>query len=286
VVLGEVDGWHDFWTVNGGHVRRRQYLSLMPSTPLVAVMQQHDFHGPTMAVTAMCASGNAAALTAKLWLDAGVASDVVVVATDISARPENMRAFVELGAAVVDAPALDVCRPFQEGSRGFIGGEASIAFVMSSGGAPYLRLAGGAMTNDGFHPIAIQPDLTQVRRAFDGALTDAGVSPLDVVYVNAHGTGTAQCDAAEAHILDTVFTEAVGIYSTKPLTGHCQAASSAIELAATCMAYETGIIPASPRVAPGHPRLLDGPTLRQPGITVKSSIGMGGHNAVVVLTEP
>ena len=86
-------------------------------------------------------------------------------------------------------------------------------------------------------------------------------------------------------MLDTLFGEAEGIFSVKPLTGHCQAASSAVEIAAACMAFESGVIPAPRPVAPGHPRLLGGPTPRKPGIMLKSSIGMGGHNSVIVLDD-
>ena len=107
----------------------------------------------------------------------------------------------------------------------------------------------------------------------------------DVKYLNAHGPGTAQCDAAEAAMLDSMFAEAEGIFSVKPLTGHCQAASSAVEIAAACLAFESGTIPAPRPVAPGHPRLLAGPTPRKPGIMLKSSIGMGGHNSVIALDD-
>jgi 3-oxoacyl-[acyl-carrier-protein] synthase II len=286
IVLGEVDLWHDFWMVHDAKLSRRDYLQLMPSTPLSLLMQRHDWHGPTMGVTAMCASGNAALITAKMWIDAGIVDDVIVVATDVSARPQNMKHFVDLGVAFVDIPALDACRPFQEGSRGFPAGEASVAYVVSNTtGAPYLRVAGGAMNQDGFHVVSINPDHKQIRRCFDDAIKSAGISPLDVTYLNAHGPGTVQCDTAEAEMLDTLLTEAVGVYSMKPLTGHCQGAASAVELTATCLAYDTGVIPAPPQVSTAHPRLITGPTLRQPGITLKSSIGMGGYNSVVVLAE-
>lgn len=286
VVLGEVDLWHDFWLERNASVSRRDYLQLMPSTPLSLLMQRHGWHGPTMGVTAMCASGNAALLTAKMWIDAGIVDDVVVIATDVSALPQNIKHFVDLGVAVADIPALEACRPFQEGSRGFPAGEASVAYVVSkTTGGPYLRVAGGAMNHDGFHVVSINPDHAQIRRCFDDAITNAGISPTDVAYLNAHGPGTVQCDAAEAEMLDTLLTEAVGVYSFKPLAGHCQGAASAVELAGTCLAYDTGIIPAPPQVAAGHPRLITGSQLRQPGITLKSSIGMGGHNSVVVLAE-
>jgi 3-oxoacyl-[acyl-carrier-protein] synthase II len=75
------------------------------------------------------------------------------------------------------------------------------------------------------------------------------------------------------------------VFSVKPLVGHCQAAASLVEMAATCLGYENGIIPATKQVAKGHPRLLDGPTLRRDGLTLKSSIGMGGHNSAVILAN-
>ncbi|HEV7526893.1 MAG TPA: beta-ketoacyl synthase N-terminal-like domain-containing protein [Acidimicrobiia bacterium] len=286
IVLGEVDVWREFYMERDRRLSKREYLQLMPSTILSTQMQRHDFHGPAMSVTAMCASGNAAMLTAKMWLDAGVVTDVVVVATDISGTTDNIRHFVDLGVLFVDRPPFEACRPFQNDSKGFLLGEASVAFVVSRQPEPaYLKMLGGAMTHDGFHVVSIDPQYKEIRRCFELALDDAGIDRGDVKYLNAHGPGTAQCDAAESGILDTMFEEAEGIFSVKPLTGHCQAASSAVEIAAACMAFETGLIPAPRPVAPGHPRLLGGPTPRKPGIMLKSSIGMGGHNAVIALDD-
>ncbi len=138
-------------------------------------------------------------LTAKQWIDSGMATDVIVVATDISATPENVRPFVDLGVCVADRAPLDGCRPFQEGSGGFIVGEASVAMVLSSsprGG--YAGVLGGAMTQDAHHVISIDPTLAQLRRCWTTALNNAGVDARDVAYLNAHGPGTRQCDTAEA----------------------------------------------------------------------------------------
>ena len=286
IVLGEVDLWREFYMERDRDVSRAEYLQLMPSTVLSMQMQRHGFHGPSMAVSAMCASGNAAMLTAKSWLDSGVATDVIVVATDVSGTTDNIRHFVKLGVLFVDTPPFDACRPFQTGSKGFLLGEASIAFVVSRQPEPaYLRMLGGAMTHDGFHVVSIDPSHEQIRRCFELALTDAGVDRDEVKYLNAHGPGTVQCDGAESEMLDSMFEEAEGIFSVKPLTGHCQAAASAVELAASCLAFDTGSIPAPRQVAPGHARLLHGLTPRKPGIMLKSSIGMGGHNSVIVLDE-
>lgn len=286
VVLGEVDLTQEFYAERQ-QLKAREYLSLMPSTPMSLVMQEFGFHGPAMAVSAMCASGNAGILTAKAWLDAGIVDDVVFVATDLSVTPAHVQHFVKLGVAVVDTDPLDACRPFQEGSRGFPAGEASVAFVLSrTGRRPYAYTLGGAMSHDAHHVTSIDMSLEHVRDCFTGALDSAGVAASDVRYLNAHGPGTKQCDQAEATILEEMFTPETGVYSVKPLAGHCQGATSAVELAAGALAYDRGYIPAAPIVAEAHPQLLNGRTPVEDGLTVKSSLGMGGHNSVVVLAPP
>jgi 3-oxoacyl-[acyl-carrier-protein] synthase II len=287
VVLGEVDLWRDFYVTHGGRRPVRDYLALMPSTPMSTLMQEYGFHGPAMNVSAMCASGNAGLLTAKAWLDAGIVDDVVFVATDLSATPENVLHFAELGVAVIDTEPLDACRPFQEGSRGFIMGEASVAMVLSRAATgPYARALGGAMSHDAHHVTSIDPRLTEVTACFREALVNAGADARAVRYLNAHGPGTAQCDRAESTVLEELFPPHAGVYSVKPLTGHCQGAASAVEIAVAALGYGRGVIPAAPVVAAAHPQLLDGCTPVEDGLTVKSSLGMGGHNSVVVLAPP
>jgi 3-oxoacyl-[acyl-carrier-protein] synthase II len=259
----------------------------MPSTPVSMLMQEFSFHGPAMNVSAMCASGNAGLITAKMWLDTGLVDDVVFVATDLSLTPENVEHFVKLGVAVVDAEPLDACRPFQQGSRGFAVGEASVAFVLSGKGVvPYAELLGGSMTHDAFHVTSVDPARTLVDECVREALDASGVTPADIRYVNAHGPGTQQCDTAEAGVVDEVFGGRPQMFSVKPLAGHCQGAAAAVEVAASALGYEHGVIPAPPSVAPGHARLLDGPTPISGGLTLKTSLGMGGQNSAVVLAPP
>ncbi|WP_301123830.1 beta-ketoacyl synthase N-terminal-like domain-containing protein [Mycolicibacterium fortuitum] len=284
VVLPEVEEWRRFYLEQNGQRRVRDYLALMPSTPVSMLMQEFNFHGPAMNVSAMCASGNAGLITAKLWLDSGMVDDVVFIATDLSLTPENVHHFVKLGVAVVDAEPLDACRPFQQGSRGFAVGEASVAYVLSKQRtSPYVSLLGGAMTHDAYHVTSVDPSRTQVDLCVRRALSDAGVSADQVRWVNAHGPGTQQCDTAEAGIVDDLLGGRPHLYSVKPLVGHCQGAAAAVEIAATALGYEHGVIPAPPKVAPGHQRLLDGATTATGGITLKTSLGMGGQNSAVVL---
>jgi 3-oxoacyl-[acyl-carrier-protein] synthase II len=286
-VLGELHLWRDFYLERDRRLTRREYVELMPSTTISNLMIEYGFHGPCMNVLAMCASGNAALLTAKMWLDAGLADDVLVLATDVSVTPENVRHFVDLRVLVVDRPPFEACRPFQQGSRGFVGGEAAVAFVVSSRpNAAYVSLRGGAMSHDGHHAISLATNPEEVRACYHKALANAGVDASEIAYFNAHGPGTLQCDRVEGQLFDELFPEAEGIFSVKPLAGHCQAAAAAVEGAVSCLGYEEGVIPAPPAVAEGHPRLLSGVVDRKPGATFKSSIGMGGYNTAVILDEP
>ncbi len=284
LVLGDVGGWRAFHHRKGFNTSKRQILQLMPSTVLTAINREFDFHGPTMSVTAMCASGVAGVLTAKMWIDAGIVDDVLVLTSDMSITPDGAAAFAQVGVMIMDGPSLDVCRPFQEGSRGFTAGEASVGFILSRRpvGA-YAKILGGAMTHDGYHAISIAPGRVEVMRAFTDALANSGVAPEEIAYMNAHGPGTKQCDTTEAAVFDELFTNAEGLFSVKPLAGHCQAAAGSVELIASLYGFERGVIPAPPRVAKGHPRLLDGPTACVEGPIVKSSLGMGGHNGVMIL---
>jgi 3-oxoacyl-[acyl-carrier-protein] synthase II len=275
--------------VSRGNARRsREFVRAFPSTPTAMFMKEFGFHGPSFEVSATCSSANYAMLMAKQLLETGKADDVIVIACDLSFTPEVVAGFTGMQAAVVDVEPREACRPFQEGGRGFPPGEAAVAFVLSSRSSdPYAVLRGGAMTSDGYHATGMDPSYAQVIRCISDALTDAGVSPEDVRYLNAHGTGTQQCNAAEIAFLDAIFgAEQPWLYALKPLLGHCLASAGAVELAAGAMAYERKVIPAAPIVGAAHPRLLDGLTAFDGGITLKTSMGMGGYNSAVLLGPP
>ncbi|WP_378733341.1 beta-ketoacyl synthase N-terminal-like domain-containing protein [Nocardia brasiliensis] len=284
IVLGDVYEWADFYVNDHGKRRSRDFLRMIPSTPNSLIMQEHGFHGPAMSVMAACSSGTAAILTAQMFLAQGFVDDVVVVASDLSATPDIVIPFVTLGAAVTDAEPLDACRPFQEGSRGFGFGEASTAFVVTrEAERPYMEVLGGAMSNDGYHVISVEPSHEQIFACVRDALDNAQVSPADVAYLNSHGSGTSQCDNAETAVLAEIFDNRPQTVATKPLTGHCQAASAGVEIVATALGYEHGLVVSAPIVAAAHPRLIDGVVNHNGGVTVKIALGMGGNNSALVL---
>ena len=284
--LGEVQGWRDFYFEHQGRLRRRHYLQLLPSTAPSMFMAEHaspavDERG------AACASGALGVIVARQWLTSGFATDVIVSGTDLSVTPENAWNFDALGVLATDGAPEQACRPFQEGSQGFLAGEASVALVLTRQPdvAAYVHVLGGGLTHDAFHPIAIKPDGLQVAAAWSQAMTDARVDPGEVAYSQRARQRHAAGRQVEAAVADALFTERTRIYSTKMLTGHGLGAGGALETAVAALSYETGEIPAPALVAPAHPRVLDGVTPRAPGPTVKSSIGTGGYNAALVIDK-
>lgn len=284
IVLGNVYEWRDFYTVDGGQRRSRDYLRLLPSTPVAMLTSEFDIHGPAMNVTAACSSANVALLTAQMWMAQGLVDDVLVVATDMSGTPEMVQPFVSLGAAVDDTDPLDACRPFQEGSRGFGFGEASVSFLLTrEADNPYAAVLGGALTNDGHHVISVEPSYEQIFECVRRALKYADVRPEEVAVLNTHGSGTKQCDDAETALLAEIFDDRPQVVALKPLAGHCQAASAGVEVAAAALGYDRDLLVSSPIVAPAHARLVDGVGPGVSGLTVKTALGMGGHNSALVL---
>lgn len=287
--LGEIQGWRDLYLKQGGHIRRRHFLQLLPSTAPSMFMAEYGFKGPSLNAGAACASGALGVILARQWLMAGFATDVIVSGTDLSVTPETARHFIDLNLVVPPGlPPEQACRPFQEGSLGFIAGEASVALVLTNqiGTDPYAHVLGAGFTHDAFHPISINPDGIQVAAAWSDAIADAAVDINDIAYLNAHGSGTVLGDTVEAGVADALLGPAAKIYTTKMLTGHGLGAGGALETAIVALTYQTNVIPAPPLVATGHPRVLNGVTPRTPGATLKSSIGMGGYNAALIIDGP
>ncbi|MGZ6989788.1 MAG: beta-ketoacyl synthase N-terminal-like domain-containing protein [Ilumatobacteraceae bacterium] len=282
--LGEVQGWRELYFKHGGHVRRRHYLQLLPSTAPSMFMAEYGFNGPSMNASAACASGALGIILARQWLVSGFATDVIVSGTDLSVTAENAWGMGALGVLASEGTPEQACRPFQEGSQGFLAGEASAALVVTGQDVEgYAQVLGAGFTHDAFHPIAIKPDGLQVAAAWSQAMADAEVEPDDIAYINAHGSGTLLNDTVEAGVADALFPASTRMYSTKMLTGHGLGAGGALETAIAALTYERGEIPAPALVATANSRVLDGITPRAPGPTLKSSIGMGGYNAALVI---
>jgi 3-oxoacyl-[acyl-carrier-protein] synthase II len=123
------------------------------------------------------------------------------------------------------------------------------------------------------------------------ALAEAGLSPADIVHINAHGTSTPLNDAAEAEAIAKVFGTTGGpiVTSTKGVTGHALGAAGALEAVALVLSMQHELIPptdGTKAVDPALPQLdlvLNEPRAWTPGPSLSNSFGFGGHNGCVII---
>jgi 3-oxoacyl-[acyl-carrier-protein] synthase II len=188
-------------------------------------------------------------------------------------------------------------RPWDKGRDGFILGEGAGTVVLeraetarARGARIYARLAGAGMTSDGYDIVQPHPQGAGAVRAITAALRDAGITPTDVVHVNAHATSTPVGDLAEIVALHHSLGEHPVITSTKSMTGHLLGAAGAVESIATILAIYHGVVPPTINlddpddaldldVVAHKARRLDIPA------ALNNSFGFGGHNAALIFTR-
>ena len=192
-------------------------------------------------------------------------------------------------------------RPFDLARDGLVMGEAAGALVLEElerakarGAKIYAEVAGYGTSADAAHITEPDPTGMSPARAMTLALADAGVTPEEIGYVNAHATSTPIGDAAETKVIKIALGEEharrTPISSTKGATGHCFGAAGAIEAIFTTLALteriaaaddqprERPIPPATSTTSPTTPRAA--PELE---VALSNSFGFGGHNATIVL---
>jgi 3-oxoacyl-[acyl-carrier-protein] synthase II len=249
--------------------------------------------GTTVHVSA-CAAGGLAVAHAAALIERGEASVVLCGATDSMVNPLGIGGMSRLGApSPRNAP--DACRPFDRRRDGLVVGEGAAMFIVESeerarrrGARALARILGWGRT---YRVTAPRPDGAAARRAMERALRHAGLPPEAVGYINAHGTGTPLNDPAEVKAIRGALgahAERVAVSSIKGAVGHLMAASGAIELAASLLAFERNLLPGTANLLERDPECdLDiiGPTPREARVDVvlSNSFGFGGQNVTVAL---
>ncbi len=154
------------------------------------------------------------------------------------------------------------------------------------------EIVGYGTTSDAYHMTAPRPDGSGAQRAMQQAVDEAGITPAQVDYINAHGTATAANDSAEAQAIARLFGTSgrLKVSSTKGMTGHLLGAAGAIEAVATIGALQTGQLPVNVGVThqdPDCPVTLVTKTNRTVAATyaLSNSFGFGGHNAVIAFKK-
>jgi len=157
----------------------------------------------------------------------------------------------------------------------------------------YAEVIGYGMSSDAYHITAPAPEGDGARRAMDAAIRDAGLTPSDIDYINAHGTSTPYNDANETQAIKNLMgprAYQTMISSTKSMIGHLLGAAGAVETIATILAIDNGIVPPTINYEEPDPECdLDyvPNKARQCEIQValKNSFGFGGQNACLVIRK-
>jgi len=266
----------------------------MPNAAAAAVSMKHSLRGQSYGVVSACASGGHAIGSALRMIQYGDADAVVCGGAEATLTEFGFACFNAMQALSESG----VSRPFDLRRDGFVMGEGAGMLVLeeldaaTARGATVLgEVVGYGSTSDAFHLTAPEPHGGPASRAIELALRDAGATPSQLDYVNAHGTSTQLNDAAETAALKLALGEdarRVPISSTKSSIGHLLGAAGAVEAVATLRTLITGVIAPTlgyeqpdPELdldyVPGESRpLLTGNG--HPPLALSNSFAFGGHN--------
>lgn len=202
--------------------------------------------GPVLTIVGACASSAQAMGEALLMVRGGRLDAALVGGSDAPLSIANCRSWLALNAL-----APDTCRPFSRDRKGTVLGEGACIMVIEAeerararGARPYAELRGYGIYAD--CDDLVRPSGVGAVAAMSAALTDAGLPPEVIGYINAHGTGTVLNDATETAAIRQVFgahAAALSISSTKSMHGHTLGAAGAIEAAAALLPLVAGIVP-------------------------------------------
>jgi 3-oxoacyl-[acyl-carrier-protein] synthase II len=273
----------------------------LPNMASGVVAMTFGLKGPNVATVSACATSGHAIGEAAETIRRGWADAMVAAGTEAAVTPLSIAGFNAMGALSTrnDDPAR-ASRPFDRHRDGFVIAEGGAALLLESlehargrGAAILGEVAGYGTTNDANHYTQPAPEGAGCAKAMRAALADAGLTPADIDYVNAHGTSTPVNEKFETQALKGVFGErayAVPISSTKSMTGHLLGAAGALEAAISLLAIRDGVIPPTiNQEAPDPecdldyvPNVARTAELRH---VMSNSMGFGGHNVSLILSR-
>lgn len=257
--------------------------------------------GPNLAVLSACATGAHNIALARMMIKAGYADVVVAGGTEATISPMVVDAYGCMGVLSTrnDDP-LRASRPFDKDRDGFVIGEGAGILILESrkhaesrGAKVLSQFSGVGMTCDASSIAIPDPQGIHAARAMNIAITEAGITPDLVDYINAHGTSTHANDLVETIAIQKAFgahAEKVSISSIKSMIGHTLGAAGAIEAVATILALQHQIVP--PTINLENPDT--GCTLdytankarkRSINYAISNSFGFGGQNCCLLFEK-
>ncbi|MDQ2946614.1 MAG: beta-ketoacyl-[acyl-carrier-protein] synthase family protein [Acidobacteriota bacterium] len=287
--LTEDEGFVGLYRNNNPRVNPFTIPRTMANAAASRISVEFGVVGPVYTVSTACSSSNHA-IGQAFWM---VRNGQVDMAITGGSEAIFSLGFLKAWEAMrVVSP--DTCRPFSKDRRGLILGEGGAMLVLepldaaqARGTRIYAEIVGFGMSSDAHHITQPSPD--GAARAMHSALTDAGMEPEQIGYINAHGTATQANDSTETTAIRRVFgphTDRLAVSSTKSMHGHALGAAGALEAAATALALHFGILPPTANFSEPDPACdLDviPNTARavQVECALSNSFAFGGLNAVL-----
>jgi len=276
---------------------------LMPNTSSAAVSLDRGARAGAHTPVSACASGLEAMAYAADMIRDGRADIAVAGGTEAAVHPLPIAGFAAMQALSTrnDEPEK-ASRPYDTTRDGFVLGEGAGVMVLEEyesakarGATIYAELAGVGMSADSHHITAPEPEGAGAARAMQEAVRSAGLTPKDIVHINAHATSTPVGDVAESNAIRRAFgddADGMPVSATKSMTGHLLGAAGALEGVLTVLAIRDRLAPATINiddldpeikldVVRGEPRKLPEGDIA----ALNNSFGFGGHNVAVTFTS-
>ena len=263
----------------------------MTGAPAGQISMDQGLRGPVFGVTSACSSANHAITSAVDQILLGRADVMLAGGTEAPLLWGILKAWEALRVL-----SKDTCRPFSADREGLVIGEGAGILVLerlehaqARGATILAEYAGSGMSGDASDIVA--PTIEGPTAAMAACLADAGLTPQDVDYVNAHGTGTKANDQIETRAIRNVFgahADRLSVSSTKSMHGHCLGATPAIEMIACIGAITSGVVPptANHRVADPECDLDVTPNVareREVRAAISNAFAFGGTNSSVAV---
>lgn len=268
---------------NAPNLNGAPFREYVDSSPADYIHKRLGLNGPAITVSNACASSADAIGIAKLWLESHIC-DVVIAAGIDTLEAGPLDGFNALGVF-----SKKSCTPFDANRSGLNLGEAAAALVMAAPniGTTLCSIAGYASRADANHITQPMPSGEYLEIAIRRAIEQAEISPAEIDFVNAHGTGTEANDRVEGQTLHRIFGDTLRYHSTKGLTGHTLGAAGALEAVLSIIMLQKKNAVRScrfcelPEDIPVAPLVAD--TAIQGNYALSTSLAFGGANSAIVI---
>lgn len=240
--------------VNPEDISPYAYARSMPNTTSNEVSYRYGFNGTCCTMATGCTTGIDSIGFAYDQIRCGELDVMICGAAEAPITPITIAAFEAIGTlSTNNNPPEKASRPFDDTRNGFVLAEAAgilvleeLGHALNRGAHIYGEIGGYGSVNNAMHMTGLKPDGEDLSRAIKIAIEEANITPFEIDYINAHGSGTKQNDINETGAYKKVFGELaykIPMSSTKSMTGHPLGAASAVEAIVCCLALENNFMP-------------------------------------------